>query len=51
MSKTAVRVFSKKSIKDGWKWGEHNLPKQSSYTYLGIDFACNRAWDIHLKSA
>ena len=21
----------------------------SSYTYLGIDFACNGAWDVHLK--
>ena len=21
----------------------------SSYTYLGVDFACNGAWDVHLK--
>ena len=32
-----------------WKWGEHKLPKVSSYAYLGIDFACNGAWDVHLK--
>ena len=31
------------------EWGEHKLPKVSSYTYLGIDFACNGAWDMHLK--
>ena len=29
--------------------GEHQLPKVSSYTYVGIDFACNGAWDMHLK--
>ena len=40
MSKSAVMVFS---IEDRWKWGEHKLPKLSSYTYLGIDFAPNGA--------
>ena len=30
------------------KWGEHELPKVSSY-YLGIDFASNGAWDGHIK--
>ena len=49
MSKSAVMVFSKNSVEGGWKWGEHKLPKVSSYTYLGIDFACNGAWDVHLK--
>ena len=38
-------VFSQNSVEGGWKWGEHKLPKVSSYTYLGIDFACNGAWD------
>ena len=46
VSKSAVMVFS---VEGGWKWGEHKLPKVSSYTYLGIDFACNGAWDVHLK--
>ena len=41
-----VIVFSKKFW---WRWGEHKLPSVSSYTYLGIDFACNGAWDVHLK--
>ena len=47
VSKSAVMV--KFCRRDGWKWGEHKLPKVSSYTYLGIDFACNGAWDVHLK--
>ena len=46
MSKNAVLVFS---VEDEWKWGENELPKVSSYTYLSIDFACNGAWDVHLK--
>ena len=29
--------------------GEHKLPKVSNYSYLGIDFASNGAWDVHLK--
>ena len=45
----AVIVFSKYSIEGGWKRGEHKLPKVSSYSYLGIDFASNGAWDVHLK--
>ena len=49
VSKSAVMVFSKNSVEGGWKWGEHKLPKVSSYTYLGIDFARNGAWDVHLK--
>ena len=40
MSKSAVMVF----VEDAWKWGEHEV---SSYTYLGIYFACNGAWDVH----
>ena len=49
VSKSAVMVFSRNSVEGGWKWGERNLPKVSSYTYVGIDFACNGAWDVHLK--
>ena len=25
------------------------LPRVSKYTYLGIDFACNVAWDVHIQ--
>ena len=49
VSKSAVMVFSKNSVEGGWKWGEHKLPKVSKYSYLGIDFASNGAWDVHLK--
>ena len=49
VSKSAVMVFSKNSVEDGWKWGQHILRKVSSYTNLGFDFACNGAWDVHLK--
>ena len=49
VSKSAVMVFSKNSVEGGWKWGEHKLPKVSNYSYLGIDFASNGAWDVHLK--
>ena len=49
MCKSAVMVFSENSVEGGWKRGEHKLPKLSSYTYLGIDFASNGALDVHLK--
>ena len=49
VSKSAVMVFSRNSVEGRWKWGEHKLPKVSSYTYLGIEFACNGAWHVHLK--
>ena len=49
VSKSAVMVFSKNSVEGRWKWGEHTLPKVSNYSYLGIDFASNGAWDVHLK--
>ena len=29
--------------------GENSLPKVCKYTYLGIDFQCNGAWDAHIK--
>ena len=31
------------------EWGEHELPKVSSYCCLGVDFASNGAWDVHIK--
>ena len=49
VSKSAVMVFSKSSVEGGWKCREHKLPKVSNYSYLGIDFASNGAWDVHLK--
>ena len=39
-------VFSKDRVEGRWKWGEHKLPKG----YLGIDFASNGAWDVHIKN-
>ena len=29
--------------------GEHMLPKVSNYSYLGVNFASNGAWDSHVK--
>ena len=49
MGKSAVMVFSKDRVEGRWKWGEHVLPTVSSYCYLGIDFASNGAWDVHIK--
>ena len=47
VNKSAVLVFSRDPVEDEWKWGEHALPGVSNYTYLGIDFACNGARDVH----
>ena len=47
--KSAVMVFSKDAVNGCWKWGEYSLPKVSSYSYLGIDFSSNGAWDMHIK--
>ena len=46
VSKSAVMVFS---VEGGWKWGEHKLPKVSSYSYLGIDFASNGVSSYQLE--
>ena len=45
--KSAVMVFSKGAVNGCWKWGENSLLKVSSYSYLGIDFSSNRAWDMY----
>ena len=49
VSKSAVMVFSRNPVEGEWKWGEHELPRGSNYMYLGIDFACNGAWDVHIR--
>ena len=49
VSKSAVMVFSRSTIKGDWVWGNHKLPNVSSYTYLGIEFSNNGAWDLHIK--
>ena len=47
MSKSAVMAFSKDAVNGFWKYGEYSLPIVSSYSYLGIDFSRNKAWDMH----
>ena len=47
--KSTVMVFSRYPVECEWKWGEHALPRISNCTYLGIDFACNGAWDMHIQ--
>ena len=49
MIKSAVMVFSKDAVNGCWKWYEHSLPKESSFSYLDIDFSSNGAWDMHIK--
>ena len=49
VSKSAVMMFSRDPVEGEWKWGKHALPRASNYTYLGIDFACNGAWDVHIR--
>ena len=45
MIKSAVMVFSKDAVNGCWKWGEHSLPKVSSYSY----FSSNGACDMHIR--
>ena len=45
--KSVVMVFSKYAVNGCWKWGECSLPIVSTYSYLGIDFSRNGAWDMH----
>ena len=49
ITKSAVMVFTKEAVEGTWKWGEHVLPTVAKYTFLGIDFASNGAWDGHIK--
>ena len=49
VNKSAVLVFGKDKVKGKWNWGDHVLPIVSNYTYLGVDFSYNGAWDTHIK--
>ena len=49
VTKSAVMVFTKEAVEGTWKWGEHVLPTVAKYTFLGVDFASNGAWDGHIK--
>ena len=49
VSKSAVMVFSRSMVQGRWMWGEHKLPNVSFYSYLGIEFSSNGAWDRHIK--
>ena len=49
VSKSAVMVFSRSSVKGDWVWGEHKLPNMCRYAYLGIEFSSNGVWDLHVK--
>ena len=42
---------TKLKIIDKWNWGDHVLSIVSNvnYTYLGVDFSYNGAWDTHIK--
>ena len=39
-------MLGKDKVKGKWNWGDHVLPIVSNYTYLGVDFSYNGAWDI-----
>ena len=49
VNKSVVLVFGKDKVKGKWNWGDHVLPIVSSYTYLGVNFSYNGAWDTHIK--
>ena len=49
VNKSVVLVFGKDKVKGNWNWGDHVLPIVSNYTYLGVDFSYNGAWDTHIK--
>ena len=49
VNKSAILVFGKDKVKGKWNWGDHVLPIVSNYTYLGVDFSYNGAWDTHIK--
>ena len=49
VTKSAVMIFAKEVVEGSWKWGEKELPRVSKYTYLGVDFSYNGAWDAHIR--
>ena len=44
-------VFARSKVDGEWMWGEHRLPRVGSYSYLGVEFACNAAWDMHVNNS
>ena len=42
-------MFGKDKVKGKWNRGHHMLATVSDYTYLGINFSYNGAWDTHIK--
>ena len=42
-------MFEKDKVRSKWNWGDHVLPIFSNYTYLGVDFFYNGAWNTHIK--
>ena len=49
VTKSAVMVFTKEAVEGALNWGDHELHTVAKYTFLGIDFASNGAWDGHIK--
>ena len=49
VSKSAVVVFARELVEGSWNWGEQALQRLSKYTYLGVDFTSNGAWDEHVN--
>ena len=49
VSKSAVTVLARNQEKGEWMWGGHRLSRVCSYRCLGINFACNGAWNVHVK--
>ena len=48
--KTENKIGDKlQPFKGNGNWGDHVLPIVSNYTYLGVDFSYNGAWDTHIK--
>ena len=42
-------MFGKYKVKGKRNWGDHVLPIVSNYTYPGVNFSYNGAWDTHIK--
>ena len=47
-TKSAVMVFAKEGAERTWKGGEYHQPTVAKYTYLGIHYAPNGAWNEHM---
>ena len=43
-------IFAGDAVEGSWKWGDSGcFCLTFLVTYLGIDFQCNGAWDVHIK--